>query len=81
MPGAPPTTNSVVTQRCRAQHLSSCPFAHPSKTTLLDLVAVRKTSGRLAPGSHILYNGRPPTAALLRRQGALRRCPLGPTYC
>ena len=42
------------------------------KTTLLDLLAGRKTSGRLAPCSEILFNGRAPSSALLRRDGG---CP------
>ncbi|KAL4425098.1 hypothetical protein ABPG77_010412 [Micractinium sp. CCAP 211/92] len=37
------------------------------KSTLLDLLAGRKTSGRLDPGSAILLNGQLPTAATLRR--------------
>ena len=37
------------------------------KSTLLDLLSARKTTGRLAPDSAILFNGRPPSAALLRR--------------
>ncbi|KAL4431069.1 hypothetical protein ABPG75_006325 [Micractinium tetrahymenae] len=37
------------------------------KSTLLDLLAGRKTSGRLDPGSAILLNGQPPDAATLRR--------------
>ena len=48
------------------------PPAH-SKSTLLDLLAGRKTAGRLAEGSSILFNGRRPTAALLRRDGAGQR--------
>ena len=40
-----------------------------SKSTLLDLLAGRKTAGRLQEGGLILFNGRRPTAALLRRDG------------
>lgn len=55
------------------------PNLHPragalcSKSTLLDLLAGRKTSGRLDPGSAILLNGQLPTAATLRRDGATSR--------
>ena len=52
----------------REEQHHKLPFA--GKTTLLDLLAGRKTSGRLAPGSEILFNGRPPSSALLRRDGA-----------
>ncbi|PRW55890.1 P-loop containing nucleoside triphosphate hydrolase [Chlorella sorokiniana] len=37
------------------------------KSTLLDLLAGRKTAGRLAEGSSIRFNGRRPTSAMLRR--------------
>ena len=65
---------------CRRGYVPSCVMVRPhhhtlpfaGKTTLLDLVAGRKTSGRLAPGSEILFNGRPPSSALLRRDGG---CP------
>ncbi|KAI3436857.1 hypothetical protein D9Q98_006267 [Chlorella vulgaris] len=36
------------------------------KTTLLDLLSGRKTTGHLAPGSCILFNGRPATSGMLR---------------
>ncbi|KAI7843801.1 hypothetical protein COHA_002699 [Chlorella ohadii] len=38
------------------------------KSTLLDLLAGRKTAGRLAEGSSIRFNGRRPTSAMLRRE-------------
>ena len=56
------------TRGCNALHPKCYSFA--GKTTLLDLVAGRKTMGRLGPESRILYNGRPPTAAYLRTNGA-----------
>lgn len=39
------------------------------KSTLLDLLAGRKTAGRLVEGSSIQFNGRRPTSTLLRRDG------------
>lgn len=38
-----------------------------AQTTLLDLLAGRKTVGQLAPDSRILYGGRRPSASFLRR--------------
>jgi len=37
------------------------------KTTLLDLLSGRKTSGRIDPASEVLYDGRRPSQAYLRR--------------
>lgn len=71
----------AVVQRsgCRAGCMHPCHPIHAaahwppplhSKSTLLDLLAGRKTAGRLVEGSSIRFNGRRPTSALLRRDGA-----------
>ena len=51
---------------------SSSALAQPScgcagKTTLLDLLAGRKTVGELLPDSRILFGGRQPSKSFLRR--------------
>lgn len=48
-----------------------CAEADAGKTTLLDLLSGRKTTGHLAPGSCILFNGRPATSGMLRHDGGL----------
>ncbi len=42
-------------------------FVCSGKTTLLDLLAGRKTAGELTPDSRILFGGRPPSKSFLRR--------------
>jgi ABC-type multidrug transport system ATPase subunit len=44
------------------------PAIPAGKTTLLDVLAARKTAGLLSPGSEIMYNGRAATPAFLRRR-------------
>lgn len=53
----------------RVRPLACPPWWH-SKTTLLDCWAGRKTFGQLS--GEVLYDGEPPTPALLRRHGEAR---------